>query len=107
MDLYFQGVQWFNKAGVQNIERARGYFERAVALDPSNIDALVGAARSDVLLGGVYASDDRDERLAAAEALLIKGISIAPRNYWAHLWLGFVQIMTNRAARGIGSWSGR
>ena len=102
VDLYFQGVQWFNKAGVQNIERARGYFERAVALDPSNIDALVGAARSDVLLGGVYASDDRDERLAAAEALLIKGISIAPRNYWAHLWLGFVQIMTNRAARGIG-----
>jgi tetratricopeptide (TPR) repeat protein len=55
-----------------------------------------------VLLGGVYASDDRNERLTAAEALLIRGISIAPRNYWAHLWLGFVQILTNRAARGIG-----
>src|SRR5277367_69374 len=102
MDLYFQGVQWFNKGGIQNIERARGYFERAVALDPTNIDALVGAARADVLLGAIYTNDNRADRLAAAEALLIKGISIAPRNTWAHLWLGFVLILSNRASRGIG-----
>ena len=102
IDLYFQGVQWFNRGTVANIERARGYFERAMALDPTNIDALVGAARADVLIGGVYANDEREERLAAAEALLIKGISIAPRNYWAHLWLGFVEILTNRASRAIG-----
>ncbi len=102
MDLYFQGVQWFNKGTIENIERARGYFERAMSLDPTNVDALVGAARTDVLIGAVYANDERVERLAAAEALLIKGISIAPRNYWAHLWLGFVQILSNRASRGIG-----
>ena len=102
VDLYFQGVQWFNKGGPDNIERARGYFERAVALDPTNIDALVGAARADVLVGAIYTTDHRAERLAAAEALLIKGISIAPRNYWAHLWLGFIQIQTNRASRAIG-----
>jgi TolB-like protein/Flp pilus assembly protein TadD len=102
MDLYFQGVQRFNKGGIDNIEAARGYFERAVALDPTNIDALVGAARADVLVGAIYTTDKRAERLAAAEALLIKGISIAPRNYWAHLWLGFVQIQTNRASRAIG-----
>jgi TolB-like protein/class 3 adenylate cyclase/Flp pilus assembly protein TadD len=102
MDLYFQGVQWFNKAGPANIERARDYFERAVALDPTNIDALVGAARADVLIGAIYTTEHRAERLAAAEALLIKGISIAPRNFWAHLWLGFIQIQTNRASRAIG-----
>jgi|HubBroStandDraft_5_1064220.scaffolds.fasta_scaffold11402_3 TolB-like protein/class 3 adenylate cyclase/Flp pilus assembly protein TadD len=102
VDLYFQGVQWFNKGGPDNIERARGYFERAVALDPTNIDALVGAARADVLVGAIYTTEHRAERLAAAEALLIKGVSIAPRNYWAHLWLGFVQIQTNRASRAIG-----
>ncbi len=102
MDLYFQGVQWFNKGGPANIERAREIFERAVALDPTNVDALVGAARADVLVGAIYTTDHRAERLAAAEALLIKGVSIAPRNYWAHLWLGFIQIQTNRASRAIG-----
>ena len=102
MDLYFQGVQQFNKGGVGNIEAARGYFERAVALDPTNIDALVGAARADVLVGAIYTTEHRAERLAEAEALLIKGISIAPRNHWAHLWLGFIQIQTNRASRAIG-----
>ena len=102
MDLYFQGVQWFNKGGPNNIERARELFERAVALDPTNVDALVGAARSDVLVGAIYTTEHRAERLAAAEALLIKGVSIAPRNYWTHLWLGFIQIQTNRASRAIG-----
>jgi TolB-like protein/class 3 adenylate cyclase/Flp pilus assembly protein TadD len=102
MDLYFQGVQWFNKGGPDNIERARDFFERAVKLDPTNVDALVGAARADVLVGAIYTTEHRAERLAAAEALLIKGVSIAPRNYWAHLWLGFVQIQTNRASRAIG-----
>src|SRR3984885_3448300 len=102
MDLYFQGVQQFNKGGVPNIEAARGYFERAVALDPTNIDALVGAARADVLVGAIFTTEHRAERLTEAEALLIKGISIAPRNYWAHLWLGFIQIQTNRASRAIG-----
>ena len=102
IDLYLLGNQWFNKGGPDNIERARGYFERAVALDPTNIDALVGAARADVLVGAIYTTEHRTERLAAAEALLIKGVSIAPGNYWAHLWLGFIQIQTNRASRAIG-----
>jgi TolB-like protein/class 3 adenylate cyclase len=102
IDLYFQGVQRFNKGGIDNIEAARGYFERAVALDPTNIDALVGAARADVLVGAIFTTDKRAERLAEAEALLIKGISIAPRNHWAHMWLGFIQILTNRASRAIG-----
>ena len=102
MDYYFRGVAAFNKGRRDNLTRARGLFEKAVELDPSNIDALVGAARVDVLFGAIYASDDRRERLSAAEALLLKGLAIQPRNYWAHLWLGYVQILTNRASRGIG-----
>jgi TolB-like protein len=102
VDLYIQGVQWFNKGGLGNIERARGFFERAIALDPANVDALVGAARAGLLVGAIFNNDDRAAHLAAAEVQLIKGISIAPRNYWAHMWLGFVLVLSNRAARGIG-----
>ena len=102
VDLYFLGLQVFGQGGVDNIRRARDLFERAVALDPKNVDALVGAARAGVIVGAIYGADDRASALAEAETLLIKGISIAPRNFWAHLWLGFVLIYTNRAQRGIG-----
>ena len=101
IDLYFRGVATFNKGGLDNIARAREDFDKAVALDPTNVDALVGSARADAVYGAIYNSEERTERLAAAEAKLIKGISIAPRNYWAHLWLGFIEILTNRAAHGI------
>ena len=102
LDYYYRGVAIFNKGRIDNLMKAREFFEKAVELDPANIDALVGAARVDALLGTVYAFDDRAARLAAAEALMLKGLSVQPRNHWAHLWLGFIQIQTNRAARGIG-----
>ncbi len=104
LDYYFRGVATFNKGRLENLIKARALFEKAVELDPTNVDALVGAARVDIVSDAVYANPDRAKRLAAAEALLLKGLSIAPRNQWAHLWLGFVQMLTNRAARGIGEF---
>ena len=102
VDLYFRGVATFNKGGLANIAQARELFDKAVELDPTNIDALVGSARVDAVYGAIYDGKERAERLASAEAKLVKGLSIAPRNYWAHLWLGFIQILTNRAVRGLG-----
>ena len=46
-------------------------------------------------------TDDRAARFAAAEAALIKALSLAPHHAWAHMALGYVQIFTNRAAQGI------
>ena len=52
MDLYFQGLAWFNKGLTpDNVAQARGFFDRALAADPGNVDALVGSARADVLEG--------------------------------------------------------
>ena len=52
MDLYFQGIARIHK-GLTNehMAQALGFFERALALDPGNIEALVGAA-SITLIGG-------------------------------------------------------
>ena len=104
VDYYFQGVAAFNRGRVDNFERARGFFNKAVELDPTNIDALVGAARVDAVVAAYGMAEDRREKLANAERLLLKGLSIEPRNQWAHLWLGFVLMMTNRGQRAIGEF---
>ena len=43
MDLYFQGMACLNKGWItEHATQARGFFERALAIDPGNIEALVG-----------------------------------------------------------------
>jgi TolB-like protein len=98
--LYFQGMARFNKGYTpKNLTEARGFFERALALDPSNIEALVGTALVDTSL--VYSTDNRAARMAKAEAVLIEALSIAPQHALAHMLLGVIQMYTNRAAPGI------
>jgi len=81
--------------------QARAFFERALALDPGNIDALVGTAIVDATVGGSFFSDNATPYLASAETVLIRALSLAPNHAVAHLILGAVQIATNRAAQGI------
>jgi hypothetical protein len=52
IDLYFQGLAWFNKGMTpDNVARARGFFDRALSADPDNVDALIGSARADTVAG--------------------------------------------------------
>ena len=45
MDLYFQGMACLNKGLTpEHMTQARGFFERALARDPGNVEALVGTA---------------------------------------------------------------
>ena len=99
LDYYFRGVAAFNRGRLENVGRARELFEKAVELNPSNVDAMVGVARADVLFA-LYRQNERPSRLKDAEEHLLTALAIDPRNHWAHLWLGYVQVLTNRAARG-------
>jgi tetratricopeptide (TPR) repeat protein len=102
MDLYFQGRACWNKGlTAEYLTQARGYFEGALTLDPGNIEALVGVAQVDTAVGINFLTKDRIARLAIAETALIKVLSIAPNHAVAHLVLGGVQMVTNRAAQGI------
>jgi tetratricopeptide (TPR) repeat protein len=102
MDLYFLGRASVNKgATLENLEQAQGFLERALALDPRNVAALVGAALVDVSIGGSFLTDDRMARFAAAETASTKALSLAPDFALAHFALGVVHIATNRAAEGI------
>jgi TolB-like protein/Tfp pilus assembly protein PilF len=102
MDLYFQGMASVNRgAAPENLAQARNFFEHALALDPANIDALVGTAFVDSLSVASILSDDRASRTAAAETALTKVLSLAPDHPLAQMVLGAIYIYTNRAVEGI------
>jgi len=102
MNLYFQGLAWFNKGiSPDNLARARSFFHRASAADPDNVDALIGSARVDALEGANAFVTDSTVALAAAEAKLTKALSLAPDHAGAHMYLGLVYIWTKRAGDGI------
>jgi TolB-like protein/class 3 adenylate cyclase len=102
MDLYFQGMSWFNKGRyAENMREARGFFERALALDPGNLDALLGTAAVDTQVATGYQTDDRPVRLAAAEATLTKVLSQSPNNAWAHYLMCRVEVQSKRGAQGV------
>lgn len=59
MDLYFQGIAWFNKGTTPEfMAQAREFFERALVLDPKNIEALVGRANIDATMAVAFLTDD-------------------------------------------------
>jgi len=101
-ELYFQGKACWNKGvSPEYMAQAKAYFERALELDPRNIDALVGLATVVATCAGSFAIDDRTAQLASAEAALTKALSTAPRHAPGHMVLGVVQMFTNRAEQGI------
>jgi tetratricopeptide (TPR) repeat protein len=95
-------MSWYNRGhSPSNLAEARKLFERALALDSGNVDAIVGVALTSIQFVATHTSDDRAARLAAAETLAIKALSIAPEKASGHICLGIVQIYTNRAVQGI------
>src|SRR5205823_1006104 len=102
MDLYFQGAASRNKGPTpEHLASAKRFFEKALALEPNNVEALVGRAYVEAISAGSFVTDDRLGRFAVAEATLVKALSLVPDHAQAHMLLGFVQISTNRAAQGI------
>ena len=102
MDLYFQGMAWFNRGFTpNNVAQSRSFFDRALSADPNNVDALVWSARTDVAAGAFLFVTDPAAAFVAAEAKLTKALLSVPDHARAHMHLGHVDIMTKRAAEGI------
>jgi TolB-like protein/class 3 adenylate cyclase/Tfp pilus assembly protein PilF len=102
VDLIFQGRARLNEGqALESLTQARGFFKRALALDPDNVDALVGKAEVDISIASTFLSDDRLVRCTAAKAAVTKVLSLSPDYALAHLVLGVVHMITNRAAEGI------
>ena len=105
MDLYFQGQAWVNKGvTLESMSQARSFFERALALDPANVDALAGLSQVEANLAISLSTSDKAARFAAAEAAATEALSLAPDHALAHLSFGMVLGFTNRAAQGIAEY---
>jgi len=86
---------------LENLSQARVFFERALALDPKNVEVLVETAIVDFQFAEYLFSEDRASRLARAEAALLEAIRLAPDHAGAHLSLGPVLCVTGRAWEAI------
>jgi TolB-like protein/class 3 adenylate cyclase len=106
LDLTFRGLAAFNRGlDPANIEQAEQFFNKALALDEMNVDALAGLGleRSLSAIFHVHSltSVDRAAYLAAAEAAAKKALRISPRHTRARLALASTFLATNRAAQSI------
>jgi len=102
IDLFFQGLSWFGRGRSPNhIAQARQFFDRALAADTDNIDALIGSAAADIADGGNSFVADPAAAFAAAEAKLTKALSSFPDHARGHAFLGYAKILTKRAVEGI------
>jgi TolB-like protein len=102
IDLLFQGGACYQKGPApEHLTRARGFFERALTLDPRSVAAMVSLANIDMTMAIDQSTDDRVALLSAAEMNAIKALSLAPDAAQAHLTLAVIYIATNRPAQGI------
>jgi TolB-like protein/class 3 adenylate cyclase len=102
MDLYFQGMTSLNKGQAPDtLAQARSFFDRALAADPDNVDALIGSAAADFVMGASLLVADPEVAFTAAEAKLTKALSAVPDHGRGHMRLGIVDMWTKRAAEGV------
>jgi TolB-like protein/class 3 adenylate cyclase/Flp pilus assembly protein TadD len=102
MDLCFQGTALMNKSrSRESLMQARGYYERALALESDNVEALVGIASVEVILGSAQIAEDTKAHLAFAETAATKALAKAPHHPRARMFLGWIKMRTNRMIEGI------
>jgi tetratricopeptide (TPR) repeat protein len=104
MDHYFLGLAFMNKGVTPEfLDKARSHFDRALDLDPNNVDALISRGFVDVTSVAYWLTEDRQKLLRLAEVDASKALKLRPDSAFAHALLGGVRIFSNRAIQGIAS----
>ena len=102
IELHIQGWALVNNNTTPGaVLKAAEYFERALAIDPDNTEALIGRVTVHIIIGAAIMGEDSAPHFAKAEADLARALSRNPQHPAAHLCLGSVYIFTGRAAQGI------
>jgi eukaryotic-like serine/threonine-protein kinase len=92
--LYMRGRYFANRRTTENLRSAIGYFEQAIALDPSSAPVHSGLAACWSLLGfeefGELAPGDA---MPKAKAAALRAIELDPSDTDAQLWLGVISML--------------
>ncbi len=101
-DLIFQGNAFLYKGWIPEfLTQARGFFERALAIDDRNIQALVSLATVDEIMVAGMLTDNAAAHLRAAEKHLTRALSLDSNVAGAHMMLGGLLMLTNRAGEAV------
>src|SRR6516164_4928240 len=102
MDHYFLGLAFFNKGfTAESLDRARSQFDRALDLDPDNVNALVWRGWVDVAVAMTWLSENHQKRLRSAQTDLGKALKIRPDDANAHCVMGVSLMLSKRVDQGI------
>ena len=102
LDYWFRGHDWINKGvNPESLAEARECFERAHAIDPDNVNAILGLVMVEVISTRMRSFEGDSERLAGAEGLALKALAAEPRNAMAHYCLGLIFVFSRRAEQAI------
>jgi tetratricopeptide (TPR) repeat protein len=102
MDLYFLGLAVYNRgATAANLNAAHAYFDRALKIDPADVDALLCRGYVDLAHAMYWLTDDRLSSLRSAEADFVKALRLRPDDARAHTHFGWVCVVTERVDRGV------
>lgn len=81
-EAYLQARYWAGKFAEEDLLRAKGYFERSIALDSSFAPAWSGLADTLIMIGLFHA--DSDDPIAHAEAAARRALELDPESAEAH-----------------------
>ncbi len=102
MDLYFRAKALINRGSTaEYLKPAEALLQRALQLDPNNVDALAAKGWVDMDFGAGFMADDRPGRMVSAEASATKALSMAPDHAFSHLVLGSFYSAVNRSGEAI------
>jgi tetratricopeptide (TPR) repeat protein len=102
MDFYFLGLAAYNRGhGAANLNLARAYFDRALEVDPANVDALIYRGSVDLSLATTWLTDNRLPWLRSAEADFVKALRLRADDASVHTHFGWVCVVSKRVDRGV------
>ncbi len=96
-DFTFRGAAILNSAwNKEELLQAMPLFDRAIQLDGSNVEALVGLASVHYRLAASFLVDDNRPHIVACEASATRALALAPNHARAHDVLGWVNLISDR-----------